>query len=186
MVSTPVQSSISVSKPTHDVTWRQQFPGEGSECYYINGEILSATGFEDTSLSISLTDEKDSTNSVVTPSVQVKTLPKHCPEHCLAWKRRKQKVWIFIFNGLQSWRASSVAKRSDTVCIIRLLEQSKNWRLWNNWPTTTSGNSYRRSTLLASHASKFWHIYSSWKKASSFVTNFPGTNCNITRTIIDN
>ena len=71
MVSTPVQSSISVSKPTHDVTWRQQFPGEGSECYYINGEILSATGFEDTSLSISLTDEKDSTNSVVTPSVQV-------------------------------------------------------------------------------------------------------------------
>ena len=31
---------------------------------------MSASGFENSSLSISLTDEKDNTNSVVTPSVQ--------------------------------------------------------------------------------------------------------------------
>ena len=103
MVSTPVQSSISVSKPTHDVTWRQQFPGEGSECYYINGEILSATGFEDTSLSISLTDEKDSTNSVVTPSVQVRTQKRYTEiKYNLARKGWAQKIWIFIRNGVQS------------------------------------------------------------------------------------
>ena len=70
MVSAPVQSSISTTTPLHDVIWRQNFPTDGYECYYLNGEVLSATGFEDSSLSISLTDEKDSTNSVVTPSVQ--------------------------------------------------------------------------------------------------------------------
>jgi len=70
MVAAPVQSSVSVTNPLHDVIWRQNFPTDGYECYYLNGEVLSATGFENSSLSISLTDEKDSTNSVVTPSVQ--------------------------------------------------------------------------------------------------------------------
>ena len=36
---TQVSSSISVSNPLHDVVWKERYPTEGTESFYLNGQV---------------------------------------------------------------------------------------------------------------------------------------------------